>query len=1117
MSSPSPGLYNGHPSRSAVSSPRLAPRDPRGPPQSSEDISVRPMKLKVLYTFDHENKTNCLARWPQNIDIRTAYLDESTQIGVIELKTCIQAIVAASPELVAKLGQDYTVYAYDYSEYDTPLVGQGMLSWVLASSSATPSAPAHQSRTIVTGRVCKNIMGLFSDNSQETLEVKLRLVPVPTCLQSEYIESMRSYRDISRVMPEGFNAQAWTNFLQANPGILQLVAQSRSASPALATGQKNAVGIEHVQRLMNQSHAPADQSEPNQPSQSDSYSAAEAIEQLPRPLSQASSVRSTAPPKRGRGRPPKPIHELSERSRKVRRMQAPRRGSFDVGYGSNDDQQEEGSSKKRAKVTKADYPGSSGFGKQPELRVAASAAASVRIHQPTAIRPPNHTANALEGPPREPTPIAKGSFTSSRPLLPARKSNLRCESSASQEQHYESPYPHSDIEKLPDSENDSPEGSRAESANTPADFASSPPAYPADGIAPSSPRLPVLPQDFDSGFMSGTIDDLFEDDEYRPLDDEDMDVAARYMKRTDLHVPVATETTVAHGSNIETQARISEVPNNKGKTYDHRSAPNAPSRTILSRTGSSGDLPAPTTVGSEGIRPSLLHRSQTWAGHQDDHPSSDVVPASEASEAITKVRSRNRAGSGAGAKRKKAIQSKLAETVAKGEMPPFCENCGAIETPTWRKAWMKVHVGAPDHVVVSDEEGGVVAWQSLQMDDNGQKGYFATLVAFGYIHVNVCVRKKSGTNLKDLMEVLEDLADVLPKPRMTGGSAFSDGSSPADTSDQTSENQVPQLPAAKRPRACSVQNGGSNINSTTLNEFSAAAALQRAIQSSPVRCRGIPNVDPFRKDLTPRPTRRILFPSPSQPDQHRQLPGSGPGNGRDKIGSSDWHERDANNAADKENLPPQDDDHTGPHFDGLPPRSVTPSSTNKSCDMSFKTPNRSSTPELFPTTGDFFSSAAKALLRPQISPGHKSTRLDTSQPLSEISPFTAQLNSILSDANAASPSGSNFDFPSLPSLTNTPNRVRHDFDFSQFDTQDLLSTDVPMASSPPVEGWFGVYEDPVERDGNLWSDYPFPGSSPPPTASQPSSATKVKTAKALSVDQHGRARIDFTTLTANTA
>lgn len=51
--------------------------------------------VKVLYTFDDASKTHCLARWPHLVDIQTAYLDEQTQIGVIELKTCIQAIVSA--------------------------------------------------------------------------------------------------------------------------------------------------------------------------------------------------------------------------------------------------------------------------------------------------------------------------------------------------------------------------------------------------------------------------------------------------------------------------------------------------------------------------------------------------------------------------------------------------------------------------------------------------------------------------------------------------------------------------------------------------------------------------------------------------------------------------------------------------------------------------------------------------------------------------------------------------------------------------------------------------------------------------------------------------------------
>ena len=104
------------------------------------------LAVKVLYTFDNENKTNCLARFPDILHVPTVPIDENTQIGVIELRTCIRAIVSASPELVSRLTQgDFTIYAYDYSEYETPLVGQGMLSSVLAAASPTPTAPAFQS------------------------------------------------------------------------------------------------------------------------------------------------------------------------------------------------------------------------------------------------------------------------------------------------------------------------------------------------------------------------------------------------------------------------------------------------------------------------------------------------------------------------------------------------------------------------------------------------------------------------------------------------------------------------------------------------------------------------------------------------------------------------------------------------------------------------------------------------------------------------------------------------------------------------------------------------------------------------------------------------------------
>ncbi|KKY17142.1 putative gata transcription factor [Diplodia seriata] len=211
------------------------------------------MRVKVLYTFDDSHKTCCLARLPNALNIPTVPVDEETQVGVIELRTCIEAIVAASPELVAKLGHDYTVYAYDYSEYETPLVGQGMLSWILATTSTTPNAPASSSKTMVTGKVRENILGLFSGGIKETLEVKLKLVPVPTFLQSEYLETMERYRNVSRGLPEGFDHSQWAA-LKSNPEFNAFAAQAAAGSSQSSTAMQrvNSGGVETLHQLLTQ-------------------------------------------------------------------------------------------------------------------------------------------------------------------------------------------------------------------------------------------------------------------------------------------------------------------------------------------------------------------------------------------------------------------------------------------------------------------------------------------------------------------------------------------------------------------------------------------------------------------------------------------------------------------------------------------------------------------------------------------------------------------------------------------------------------------------------------------------------------------------------------------------
>lgn len=270
-----------------------------------------------------------------------------------------------------------------------------------------------------------------------------------------------------------------------------------------------------------------------------------------------------------------------------------------------------------------------------------------------------------------------------------------------------------------------------------------------------------------------------------------------------------------------------------------------------------------------------------------------------------------------------------------------------------------------------------------------------------------------------------------------------------------------------------------------MDNASAAAALHRAIQSSPARVTGAQHAPIAVNDLTPKPTRRLLFPSPDENSSIKlDMAFGSPINSKKKSAKSELNQgiTDADDdQADKENCPPTYEENEGLDdlFDEEPrsqSRPTTPTSNEKSQEHPFLTPGNAKTPHrAFPRTGDFFSSTAKALLQPTTP--KRTTSATTTQSLGEVTPFTAHLNQLFSEAND-SPSA-HFDFPSLPSLNNSPARTYNQYDFTNFDSQDFFSTDVPMPSSPPV--WFGVYEDPVDQDsGGIFSDYPLPemGSSP---------------------------------------
>lgn len=769
------------------------------------------MIVKVLYTFDDQNKTNCLARGDDVIQIKTVAMDETTSIGILDLKTCIETVIRCSPELLARVGQDYTVYAYDYSEYDNPLVGQGMLSRVLASASPTPDAPAQQSQKLITGRVCKNILGIFNNGVKETLEVKLRLVPVPTAMQGEYVNTMEKYRELSNNVTPNMDHNEWTKFLQSNPSMTQM-ANKFGAPASTSSNHRGSINMEVVNQLL----SPGLQSQ--QQSAQDSFN----------PVSNADSgneSRGGMSTGKGKKTSRPPSRTSIKRPRAKRQPKgAGNTGGNTSGYEEGTDGDDGPAPRKRAKITQTDWNSKSSFGTATDsLRVAASTAGSLRMFRPIAMSPAPSTATHLQETPRAPTPVPKLPIQRIGHDRKPSRSRLRRDSVESQTEaprKHVSPYPPLDrpedlIRDSIESANPSPERNYSP-AETPPEIRSSPPVIrhasnmPSSPSFPTSPMLPQMPRT-DSGFMSGTPDELFgeNDDDDELLDPNwDPDTAPYLSRRINLRESKAREE-IHHGFRIEeetpgpmellptrmpvhdrrarkaSRSRGESVMSDDGQTLPplksgsrpptRRPTPNRPNAEIqnttqgvvaelsqtnpalsqpeiqetivpiadvqpssapsqprrgsklLVRTASMGSLSLPAIPASDPVLPpSTLQRSQTWAeaphsvtgaplGMQIPAPMPQPTQMLQPLPENTKIVPYSRTMTA----KKDSIRQKLEAAIANGEMPPFCSNCGAIETPTWRKAWSQEHTGAPGYYEYSDAPGRVTTIVIMARDNEG--------------------------------------------------------------------------------------------------------------------------------------------------------------------------------------------------------------------------------------------------------------------------------------------------------------------------------------------------------------------------------------------------------------
>ena len=922
---------------------------------AEEEGATIAVKLKVHYTFDAEHKVDHLSRPPQSFQVQSAALDENLTIGIVDLRSCLDCVTTSSPELVHFHESDYTVYAYDYSEPNTPLVGQGMLSKILTDEGNVNEA-------MVTGKITQSVMAKFKKNVEPFLEVKLRFTPIASMMQRGRSGSMSS-------VTEGLQSQ-FLGFSAVGSGAIE-----RPQSPADVSRLDSVHRTLHEGGLRRGSsfYAPSGpSSRPGTPTQHQQYL-------QPQPGSTHSRTGSHFMPHQ-----PPPYHA--------------RTGS-ESGYWSADEGFEEGPAKKRARVTKVQRAKKQDFNIEQQassLRTAAMGASSLRIHQPTPMNPTAALQRGLstEEPVRPPTPIPK----------PGRKTNGRSKGGQPKSRRTELVEPSSPTQnslpppRLPDFDQSSPEETRGRlpnesSRSSPAaNLASSPPLFlGVEQTSATSPNLPEQPKqrpqvldNHDSGFFSAqfgsaqleenkwTEGDGFGGNSNLPFDgdwsqffdptlpmpDVDFDQHQNLDLSENHFTQVFDEQSSYEGptpqpeiaqnaaptpqteSDAVQRPKQSPTPQPEPQTipvptlqqssqaqhatqdqpeFQRPSLP-APSIPQQSRAADKNGRPKPTPLlrplpipifqRSQSVLPQIpasdpgtrsFQRSMTWAPDMSDMIMSESGGPEEAKAKGVRKRTVG----------KDQNRARLDHAIANGGMPPYCHNCGAIETPAWRKGFIK-HFTCPfdsietslnpgemcyKEVLETHDDGSVKLWKGWKIDRKGQDDWQQINLCNPcglWFHKQKTPRPPQKWQKKGRKEQRARKRPPKPPksrvqpPRSAAGNLASDApesdaqepgsedSSPADTSPEDGAEDTndamtvdgedgadahePELPSM--PKSMSVQLGRKVVMFADVDV--------RKIKSSPL-IRGTA-AEPTDIDLTTpnKPVRRVLFPSPGSNRMEQQ-------------------------------------------------------------------------------------------------------------------------------------------------------------------------------------------------------------------------------------------------------
>ncbi|KAK8110499.1 GATA transcription factor (Ams2) [Apiospora kogelbergensis] len=454
--------------------------------------------------------------------------------------------------------------------------------------------------------------------------------------------------------------------------------------------------------------------------------------------------------------------------------------------------------------------------------------------------------------------------------------------------------------------------------------------------------------------------------------------------------------------------------------------------------------------------------------------------------------------------KKQAIKQKLEDAIAKGQTPPFCTNCGAVQTPTWRKIWKQEHEGVPEYHEYSEKAGCVTAINILKRDQDGKptryemvkKALAPSEIKAHWREVLLCnpcgiwFSKWKVPRPAEKWDKDQDRLSQVRKKRPTGGQGGRSKKSRTKSDGQmnlTSDAGLPTDPLGPSEDAddtvilIAEQNVPNGAAQKTMN--SKAPGSTHSQGSTHSKGRGTPGSPIAVDDGEMGPTRRLLFPSPRKDGQQKVL-GEVAVNivqTLPEAGASKTREGETGKENNGLTTNDHDDDMVG--LFGTPARPSTP--PPKSGNQGpFKTPT-AATPSHRPITRSVTKSirSSRSLHRSMQSPSQvvansmlQLQRTPTRTPrstqrrspkhpipgtvpahlmLEELgpfsSPFTKSINQLLSEANdfmapaSGVDEGFNLDLGHLSHEGDGHHLMGgHRFDFGTF-----LSTDGVMPSSPP--------------------------------------------------------------------